>query len=327
MKVRKNAIDFIKQTDLKKIALSASKKSLSNHQSCFFAIFLFLLISSCANDDTVEMSPTPQTPVIIQTPILTIDSTDLKNLPADLGGSHIAYPLDSTDAVFGHFMYTPSGYTESESEYPLLVFLHGWDPTEYTGTDEAELNELLNGSTPPGLIRSRRWKPSFPFIVASPRLKSHWYWRHEDIHDFIKYMIDEYKVNTKRIYLTGLSLGGGGAWYYVGERGEDHYVAAIVPISARGEERIVSNLTKIPIWAFHGDSDTTVPPFDNFGSVPLVAAINANNPEITPKVTVFKNTGHDAWSRVYADQFTTTAQGTAFNVSIYDWLLQYKKEE
>lgn len=323
MKPSNSRIEFIKAMSLKETSLSTAKKSLFDSDSWFFTIILLLLISSCTDSHTIEVVPTP---AIAQPPILTIDSTDLKDLPVDVGGTHTAYPLDSTEAVFGHFVYTPSGYTQDESEYPLIVFLHGWDPTAYTGTDEAELNELLTGTTPPGLIQSGSWKPSFPFIVASPRLKFHEYWRHQDIHDFIKYMIDTYKVNTKRIYLTGLSLGGGGAWYYVGERGEDNYVAAIVPISARGEERIVSNLTRMPIWAFHGDSDTTVPAYENYGSVPLVAAINANNPKTIARITVFKNTGHDAWSRVYSDQFTTATKGISFNVSIYDWLLQYQKE-
>jgi len=243
-----------------------------------------------------------------------------------MGGTHTAYPLGSTDAVFGHHVYTPSGYADEGPEYPLLVFLHGWDPSGYSGTDVSELNELLIGKTPPGIINAKRWNPSFPFVVASPRLKSHEYWRHQDIHDFIKYIIDEYQINTKRIYLTGLSLGGGGAWYYVGERGEDNNVAAIVPISDRGEPRIVPNLTKIPIWAFHRDSDSTVPPYDNFGSVTLVEAINDSNPVVRAKVTLFNDTGHDAWSAVYSDQFTSWIQGSTFDVSIYDWLLQYKKE-
>ncbi len=289
--------------------------------SLFLGISLILLFSACSDTDSDVVEPEP----ITQVPSPTID-TELDELPKDTGGTHTAYPLGSTDAVFGHFVYTPSAYTESEAGYPLLVFLHGWDPTEYTGTDEAELHELLYGTTPPAIIHSGNWKPSFPFIVASPRLKSPWYWRPEDVHDFIAYLIDEYKVNTKRIYLTGLSLGGGGTWYYVGEKGEDNYVAAIVPICARGEENIVSNLTNTPIWAFHGDSDATVPAYENYGSVPLVEAINAYNPEIKAKITVFNNTGHDSWSAVYLDQFTSEVQGSPFDVSIYNWLLKYKKE-
>ncbi|MEP2025948.1 MAG: hypothetical protein ABJH98_14435 [Reichenbachiella sp.] len=325
MKFLKITIDLINQIGLKKTSFSSSKKSSINNNLLPVAIILTLLFSSCDTSNT-EVPPTEYQDTPLQ-PTLTIDSTDLQDLPEDVGGIHVAYPLGSTDAVYGHFVYTPSGYTENGAEFPLLVFLHGWDPTEYTGTDEEELNELLIGTTPPGLIQNGKWKPSFPYIVASPRLKTPWYWNHQDIHDFIKYMIDEYQINTKRIYLTGLSLGGGGTWYYIGERGDDNYVAAIVPISARGEAHIVTNLTKIPIWAFHGDSDTTVPPFENFGSVPLVEAINADNPEIKARITVFNDTGHDAWSRVYSDQFTTMTEKTSFTVSIYDWFLQYKKEE
>ncbi len=326
MKGPKKAIDVIRQIARQQMSISMPRITSFIYHSVLFSIILSLFITACSTDgvegppaiDKVQGTPPPTT--------LTIDSADLKELPVDTGGSHIAYPLGSTDAVYGHFVYTPGGYDQDGPEYPLLVFLHGWDPTEYTGTDVAELNELLNGTTPPGLIEADKWDPSFPFVVASPRLKTPWYWKHQDIHEFIKYMIDEYQINTKRIYLTGLSLGGGGSWYYIGERGEDNYVAAIVPISARGEERIVSNLTNIPIWAFHGDSDTTVPAYDNFGSVPLVAAINANNPPIRAKVTVFDNTGHNAWGRVYSDHFSTMVWGSTFDVSIYDWLLQYKKE-
>lgn len=330
MKIQKKPKNLYKKADLKTLPFLNFYKSNFLQQGLSCSLILILLISSCSDSESpmTEATPeVPEAPAIIQPTVLVIDSTDIKDLPADKGGKHTAYPLASTNSVFGHFVYTPDGYTEDGPEYPLLVFLHGWDITEYTGTDEEELNELLLGTTPPGLIHSGRWKPSTPFIVASPKLKSDWYWRHDQIHEFIKYLIDTYRVNSKRIYLTGLSLGGGGAWYYVGERGEDNYVAAIVPISARGEERIVSNLTNTPIWAFHGDSDATVPAYDNFGSFPLVTAINALNPEIKAKVTIFNNTGHDAWSRVYSNQLAfTQIHGSTFDVSIYDWLLQFKKE-
>ncbi len=297
-----------------------------------FIVFLFSL--SCAQDETSEEENSSQDidlidddDVILETTEIVIDSTDLVNLPVDTGGTHTAYPLHSTSARFGHHVYTPSGYTQDGPEYPLLVYLHGWDPSGYTGSDVEELDELLGGATsPPSLITRNRWNPSFPFIVASPRLKNYTYWAHFDIHSFITYLIENYQINEKRIYLTGLSLGGGGTWYYVGERGDDNYVAAIVPISASGEPRIIDNLTNIPIWAFHGDRDATVDAFTNYGSVTLVEEINAKNPKIPAKITLFTNTGHDAWTRPYSDTFTPHATGDPFDVSIYDWMLQYKKE-
>jgi len=304
----------------------------------FFFITLCLIMStSCSSFESETINQSVSLPTNnssnetfegqTEPTVIVVDSTDLKNLPKDTGGKHVAHPLGSTNAVFGHYMYTPSGYTDEGPEYPLLIFLHGWDPSGYTGTDEEELNELLLGGTPPGLINTNKWKPSFPFIVASPRLKTAPFWPHYQIHDFIEFVVDNYQVNTKRIYLTGLSLGGGGTWYYVGERGLDNYVAAIVPISARGEERIVDNLTNIPVWAFHGGRDNTVLAFENYGSVPLVQAINSKNPKIKAKVTVFKNLGHNAWDRAYRDNFIkTNVLHDPFDVSIYDWMLQYKKE-
>ena len=292
----------------------------------FWIVLIFAQLYSCSEPDSrqEEFDENPNEFTPLPTSII-IDSTDLKDLPKDTGGVHTAYPLGTTDAIFGHLVYTPSGYAEDGPEYPLLIFLHGWDPNANAGTDEEELNKVRIGNTPPGLIEKKRWNPTYPFIVVSPRLKTT-YWPHEQIHDFIKYIIDHYQINRNRIYLTGLSLGGGGTWYYVGERGIDNYVAAIVPISARGEERIIDNLTDVPIWAFHGDSDNTVLAFKNYGSVPLVQRINNKNPMVKARVTVFKDTGHDAWSKVYLDAFTTNVIYDPFDVSIYDWMLQFKKD-
>lgn len=305
--------------------------------------FLVLSILSCSKPEEKTPYPTINTPgsffsdttstadpldgiTTTTATVLNIDSTDLKILPLDRGGIQRAYPLGATKAPFGHLIYTPGGYKSDVPEYPLLVFLHGWDPSGYRGSDAAELNELLDQTTPPGLINAKKWDPAFPFIVASPRLKTPQHWVQQDVHDFITYLIDHYQVNTSRIYLTGLSMGGGGTWYYAGERGDDSYVAAIVPICAGGEYRLIENLTKIPIWAFHGDSDATVPAFAKYHSVPLVKAINERQPKIPARLTLYYNTGHDSWSRTYSSQLTSRVRGTPFDVTIYEWLLQYRKE-
>lgn len=200
-------------------------------------------------------------------------NSDLADLPEDTGGINTAFPWTSTSAGFGHYVYTPAGYKADGPEYPLLIFLHGWSPN--LGKEPLE-NVLLSG--PSSLIESGKWNPKYPFIVVSPQLK--WkYWPPAVVHNFIKYLIKNYQVNTSRIYLTGLSLGGGGCWYYVGET-DDNYAAAIIPISASGASHLIDNLRKVPIWAFHGGRDTTVKAYQDYGSVPLVQAINRTNPEV-----------------------------------------------
>lgn len=297
----------------------------------FRIIIIVLLLISCAcNDDTsidnIDQNDVPDIPLDndddeeLNDEII-INDSDLVNLPEDTGGSNVAFPLSVTEASFGHYVYTPSGYKPDGPEYPLLIFLHGWSPNL---GNEPLRNVLSSG--PSKLIEQNKWSPKYPFIVVSPQLKSG-YWPPYQIHKFIKYLIDTYQINISRIYLTGLSLGGGGCWYYVGEI-DDNFAAAIVPISASGAPHLIDNLRKVPIWAFHGAVDRTVEAYENYGSVPLVEAINATKPVIPAKVSVYPNVGHNAWTITYdgtgRDYFNLLYD--PYSVDLYEWMLQYKKE-
>lgn len=293
-----------------------------------FATIFFIVSCSTSNDSVIDKveEPDPETVVIPEKieEVLVIDSTDLKDLPKDLGGLHIPYPLGTTEAKYGYYAYTPSNYS-TEHEYPLLLFLHGSGEIGDSSVNPENLDKVLVHG-PPVLIESRRWKPSYPFVVISPQVSSGVsYWNWDDVHKFIEYITENYSINRKRIYLTGLSLGGGGCWYYAGKYGKDSYAAAIVPICGRGEESLIENLTQMPIWAFHGSKDQIVPPFENYGSVTMVNAINQKNPAIKAKVTLYPGLGHDSWSRTYFDVFGDYSYDP-FHVSIFDWMLQYKKE-
>ncbi|AWV98571.1 carboxylesterase family protein [Arcticibacterium luteifluviistationis] len=289
----------------------------------FISLVCFILLFSCKKESETVVKNRLTEEVFV--PSTKIDSSDLVGLPKDTGGVHKGYLLNKTEAIYAHMVYTPGGYQEEGQGYPLLIFLHGWGPRQLTNEIGTDLN-VVKEHGPPALIEQNQWNPSFPFIVASPQLEGQ-YWASADIHSFIDYIIGKYNINTKRIYLTGLSLGGGGCWYYVGEKGDESHAAAIIPISARGEASIVSNLTNTPIWAFHGAKDQTVEPINNYGSVMMVDEINRNSPAVIAKVTVFDNAGHDAWTRTYGNQFGETGISySPFNLNIYDWLLQYKKE-
>jgi len=254
---------------------------------------------------------------------VSIDETDLAILPKDTGGTHSAIEKENTDAAYGYYIYKPEGYLKDGPEYPLLIFLHGWSPN--LGKEPLE-SVLVHG--PPRLIDTNKWNPKFPFIVVSPQLTGSSYWPPYKMHSFIEYLMEKYEVNRDRIYLTGLSLGGGGCWYYAGEY-EDNYLAAIVPISASGAPSLVDNLAKIPIWAFHGGQDSTVKAFENYGSVPLVKAINLNEPKVRARITVYDNVGHDAWGITYsgAGQNAASKKYDSFNMDIYEWMLAYKKSD
>lgn len=293
-------------------------------------LFLVILIS-CSEQNNTILTPISTDPdIIIEenniTGVPIIDTSDLYILPKDTGGSHKAYPHKSTTASFGHYLYTPSEYSKDGPKYPLILFLHGWGERGDSSIDPNELNKVLYHG-PPKLIKNDDWNPRYPFIVASPQL-SFIYWNIEQIHTFIKYLIEHYQINTSRIYITGLSLGGGGSWYYAGAKGDDSYAAAIVPICGSADFGLIENLAKIPVWAFHGANDNIVRAFDNYGSVPMVNAINSLNPEIKAKVTIYPNVGHDSWTRTYdgSGMGKESLGYDQFEMSIYDWMLQYRKE-
>lgn len=119
-------------------------------------------------------------------------------------------------------------------------------------------------------------------------------------------IVEKYKVDKDRIYLTGLSMGGYGTWSlaaYTPDR-----FAAVVPICGRGEPIMAKGLVHVPIWVFHGAKDPVVP---LAGSERMVEALKKANGNV--KFTVYPEAGHDSWTETYA------------NPELYTWLLQQKR--
>ena len=121
--------------------------------------------------------------------------------------------------------------------------------------------------------------------------------------------IAEHAVDTRRVYLTGLSMGGRGSWQLAAQ--EPQRFAAVAPICGRIPDvpdflANIAVLKETPIWVFHGAKDLTVP-IEN--SEKLVAALKACGGDV--RYTVYPDAGHNSWSAAY---------GTP---ALYTWLLQY----
>ena len=103
----------------------------------------------------------------------------------------------------------------------------------------------------------------YKFVVLSPQLDaSYSSWTTSYIDSFVKYVLAHYKVDKSRLYLTGLSLGGAGTWSYLyGAENNPNKFAAAVTVSGFGNANKGSVIAarKIPVWAFHGALDSTVP--------------------------------------------------------------------
>ena len=118
----------------------------------------------------------------------------------------------------------------------------------------------------------------------------------------------EVSIDQQRVYVTGLSMGGFGVWDAIQRRPK--LFAAAVPICSGGDTALAPSIKHLPIWAFHGDSDTTVKPQRLRD---IIAALKAAGGQ--PRYTEYPNTGHNSWTATYA------------NREVYAWLFAQKLGE
>lgn len=205
-----------------------------------------------------------------------------------------------------YLLYLPRDYQEDAAQrWPLLLFLHG------AGERGTDLNKVaVHG--PPKLIGQGA---NFPFIVVSPQCPTDERWRAEELIRLLDHVCVQYAVDTNRIYLTGLSMGGFGSWSLAALYPERF--AAVAPICGGGE--VIDVLLASPkrreafktlgIWAFHGAKDPVVPLAE---SERMVAAFKrAGCQEV--KLTVYPEAQHDSWTETYA------------NPKLYEWFLKHRR--
>lgn len=102
------------------------------------------------------------------------------------------------------------------------------------------------------------------------------------------------KVDSKRIYVTGLSMGGFGSFAAVARRPK--FFAAAMPICGGGDPSTAEAMKDVPFWVFHGTADRVVP---LTSSVVMVDALKEAGAKVNFKK--YPDVGHDSWSATYRD--------------------------
>ncbi len=199
-----------------------------------------------------------------------------------------------------YLLFLPEDYGEQEKDWPRMLFLHG------AGERGNDLQKVkVHG--PPKIVEKQE---DFPFIVVSPQCPEGDWW--DEKLDVLTNLLDDivarYDVDTDRIYLTGLSMGGYGTWA-LASKYPDRF-AAIVPICGGGKRFMAYRLKDTPVWAFHGAKDSVVPLEE---SEEMVEAINDRGGNA--KLTVYPDAGHDSWTKSYDNQ------------ELYDWPLEHRRSD
>lgn len=206
-------------------------------------------------------------------------------------------------AQLNYLLHVPASYgQEPDKQWPLLIFLHG---SREVGRDIDRVRRAIL----PQMVEEN---PEFPFIVMSPQAASQqygWYPSLKPIEAAVDELQQEYNIDPDRIYVTGLSMGGYGAWALMMD--DPARFAAVAPVVG-GYFYNPNQLCEIkdkPIWVFGAKRDRNVPLKESERVVNALKACGAD-----PKFTVFENADHDqGWELAY----TTT--------DIFQWLLAQRR--
>lgn len=274
----------------------------------FFAIIIacsLLSVTSCQKD--VVKTPDLQNEAITT-------AEDTSSLLSIRGQKAVTANVDAN--IGGYLEALPFDYAISGSKkYPLLVFIHGIGEL---GNGTSDLWKVEKNSVPKLLYGGLFPKTftvggkTYSFLVISPQFK--YYPQSYHVNDMISYAIKKYRVDESRIYLTGLSLGGGTVMNYAVAYGKR--VAAIAPMcessSPSSDKGAIIAKTGVAVWAFHNERDPRV---SSWYTKNYVTYINNGKPAIAARKTIFDEGSHNCWSKASDPNYKEDS------MNIYQWML------
>jgi predicted peptidase len=208
---------------------------------------------------------------------------------------------DANGKEVKYVLFVPEGY-KGDKEYPLILFLHG---AGETGTDGRKQVKVGLGKA----IGKR--EKTFEFLAIFPQSQKGG-WKADSAEGkralaILDEVQKDYKVDPKRIYLTGLSMGGAGTWSLATAH-PDRW-AAIVPICGRGDPAQADKVKDLPCWCFVGDKDNEKLVKNSRDMMKALWDVGGH-----PNYTEYPGVGHNCWDATYGNDY------------LYQWLLKHKRK-
>lgn len=198
---------------------------------------------------------------------------------------------------YNFWIYTPDGY-DGTKEFPLVVFLHG---KSLSGTN---LNRVLRYGTQDAIKKGLELNT----LVITPQCSGGW--QPDKLMALIDWVEANYKVDTKRIYVLGMSMGGYGTLNLVGTYPERF--AAAMALCGGTTLSDMDGLGKLPLWILHGTGDKAV---SVSKSKRIVSYLKDNKKDELLRYDWLHGANHSRLARLFYKQET------------YDWLLSHSLDD
>lgn len=218
--------------------------------------------------------------------------------------------VDDTEQPFG--LYLPPRFDQNK-KYPLVIMLHGAGSNHRLALRRVFGKSNQNDETD---VEATRYFPEWQdveYIVATPYARGTMGYQgiaEKDVYDVLAEVKRRFPIDEDRVYLTGLSMGGGGT-LWLGLSRPDIWagLAPVCPAPPDGTAELAPNALNTPMHIFHGDADPVVTPAS-------VREWVARLKELETKVeyTEYPGVSHNSWENAYQ------------NGAIFKWFGQFRRE-
>jgi predicted esterase len=232
-----------------------------------------------------------------------------QKLPAGPQVATFYSDVDDTEQPYG--LYIPKNY-DAQRKYPLVVMLHGAGSNHRLSMKRVFGKSNLPGETD---VEASRYFPEWKdveYFVASPYARGTMGYQgiaEKDVMDVLTDVKKRFSIDEDRIYLTGLSMGGGGT-LWIGLTRPDLWaaMAPVCPAPPPGTDDLAVNGLNIPFHFFHGDQDQAVPVTVSRNWTKKLKELGAQIEYIE-----YPGVNHNSWENAYKDGF------------IFEWFSKFKR--
>jgi predicted peptidase len=233
-------------------------------------------------------------------------ATSAKDATDDPPGVLVSRSVTVDGMAHQYAVWLPPHYN-SGKRWPCVVFLHGSGECGLDG-----VKQTMVGLGPAAKAHPEAW----PCIIIMPqKTKQDAEWEEYEplVLSALSAMEREFVIDPARVSLTGLSQGGHGAWI-MGARHPDLW-SAVAPICGYGDPAAITGLAHTPVWAFHGELDTVVPPEKSKELIAELDRIRQREKIAAPaRLTLYSDLDHNCWNRAYRES------------GLGPWLMSSRKE-